>query len=178
MRQIIFIIVLFGLTSFVVDAQDLSFLRKKHTGEEYFNYVIHTSKTDSITSKELFGKITFINFWFETCHPCMAEMDALIELYNEFKDSLKFQMITFSTDNDSIIKANIVKYKIPFRVYNLNWADCQALNFGVGFPCSILLDEKKIVINNTNGGSTDKIIARKELRSEFVELITEHLKRK
>jgi thiol-disulfide isomerase/thioredoxin len=159
------------------NAQEIDLNPKHNVGKEYFNYVIHTSKTDSITSKALLGKVTFINFWFEACKPCMAEMDALIELYNEFKDSSKFQMVTFTTDHDTLIQKNLKKYHIPFQVYNLAWQDCEVMNFGLGFPCSILLDEKKTVINMTSGGSTNKTEARENLRKEFVELIKEKLKK-
>jgi hypothetical protein len=49
------------------------------------------------------------------------------------------------------------------------------MNFGQGFPCSILLDENKRVINIESGGSTDKVKAREHLRSIFVDLIKEKL---
>ena len=164
---------LFALSN--VKAQDLDLNTKSSISKPYFNYIIHTSKTDSISSDALNGKITFINFWFETCKPCMAELDAMIELYNEFKDSSKFQMITFTTDHDTLIQKNLKKYHIPFKVYNMNWQDCEVMNFGQGFPCSILLDENKRVINIESGGPTDKVKAREHLRSEFVDLIKEKL---
>lgn len=166
----------FILISFsFLKAQDVNLNSKTNIGKTYFNYIIHTSKTDSISSKALDGKITFINFWFEACKPCMAELDAMIELYNEFKDSSKFQMITFTTDHDTLIQKNLKKYHIPFKVYNMSWPDCEVMNFGQGFPCSILLDEHKRVINIASGGPTDKAKAREHLRSEFVEMIKKKL---
>ncbi|HEY5773572.1 MAG TPA: hypothetical protein VIS75_13120, partial [Chitinophagaceae bacterium] len=43
------------------------------------------------TDDDLHSKITFVNFWFETCAPCVAEFQALEKFYNNNKSRENFQ---------------------------------------------------------------------------------------
>jgi thiol-disulfide isomerase/thioredoxin len=37
------------------------------------------------TNDSLKNRVSFINFWFEGCHPCVAEFPALNELYSKYR---------------------------------------------------------------------------------------------
>ena len=55
-------------------------------GHAYPNFKI-TNEARTIDNQSLRGKVVLINFWFEGCHPCMAEMEALNNLFKKNEKS-------------------------------------------------------------------------------------------
>lgn len=100
----------------------------------------------AFTEKDLRGKIVFINFWFSTCAPCIAEMPDLDQLYLKLKGNKKFEFISFCLDPLTVIHASVKKYNIPYEVSYLSEEDCHRLNGGLGFPTNMIVDEKGNVI--------------------------------
>jgi|ERR1017187_4370219 peroxiredoxin len=118
------------------------------------------SEGGTVSNELLKGKIVLINFWFEGCHPCLAEMEALDELQQLLKDNKDFLFISFTWDNPEAIKRVKEKYGITFPVLSTSDEECSRLNFGNGYPTSIILDRKGTIKYVHSGGSTDKEIAR------------------
>ena len=61
-------------------------VRQSKYGTDYPAFKVVTLSGDTVTEKELRGKVTLINFWFESCAPCMAEMPALNDLYLKYQN--------------------------------------------------------------------------------------------
>ena len=112
-----------------------------------------TSTNNVADNKSLAGKVVLINFWFEGCHPCMAEMEALNELFNKMKDNKDFVFISLTRDDEETINRVKKKYSLLFDVYYASSKECQQLNFGCGYPTSIILDKTGIVKYKHSGGS-------------------------
>tara|TARA_X000000368_G_scaffold100346_1_gene77385 strand:- start:660 stop:1241 length:582 start_codon:yes stop_codon:yes gene_type:complete len=55
------------------------------------------------------GKTLFINYWATWCNPCLAEMPAMAELYEEFKDSEDIVFLYLSKENMDVITDYIPK---------------------------------------------------------------------
>jgi thiol-disulfide isomerase/thioredoxin len=131
-------------------------------------------KNKVFTNQNLMGKIVFINFWFASCAPCIAEFDALNELYEKFKTNRNFEFISFTYETPETIKELSEKYKIKYKVISIKQEDCYRLNQNSGFPTSIMLDKKGTIKVITFGGSLDKAVARDIIFSEFYpKLMTE-----
>ncbi len=112
-------------------------------------------------SNELFkNKVVLINFWFEGCHPCMAEMEALNELQQQLKGNKDFLFVSFTWDNPEAIKRVKEKYGLTFRVISKSEEECRRLNFNNGYPTSIILDRTVSIKYLHSGGSMDKKNAR------------------
>lgn len=104
-------------------------------------------------SKSLPGKITFINFWFEACEPCIAEFNALNELYLAYKGDNRFRFISFTFENQETIKKIVAKYKLDFPIISISNEDCYRLNYNMGFPTNIIFDKKATVKHLFSGGA-------------------------
>ncbi|HQH42008.1 MAG TPA: TlpA disulfide reductase family protein, partial [Bacteroidales bacterium] len=113
-------------------------------GQPYMEFKIE-NETSSIDNQALKGKIVFINFWFEGCHPCLAEMEALNELYKKMSGNKDFLFISLTWDNADAIKRVKDKFGLAFDAFSASRAECQRLNFGCGYPTSIILDKSGIV---------------------------------
>lgn len=77
----------------IIQKQDS--VTQSNCGSNYPDFVVTDLNGNTITEKQLQGKVTLINFWFEACSPCIAEMPTLNELYLKYKDNPKFQLLSF-----------------------------------------------------------------------------------
>jgi thiol-disulfide isomerase/thioredoxin len=70
---------------------------------------------DLATQKD---KVIFINFWATWCPPCIAEMPAIQELYNQFKDEKNVLFIMADMDHDfAKAQAFMIKKGFDLPVY-------------------------------------------------------------
>jgi peroxiredoxin len=129
-------------------------------GHPYPEFKI-TNENKAVDNRSLHGKVVFINFWFEGCHPCMAEMEALNELFEKVKSNKDFEFISLTWDNQETIKRVKEKFALNFNIFSASEKECQRLNFGCGYPTSIILDKDGNVKNKHSGGSVKKEDARK-----------------
>jgi peroxiredoxin len=124
-------------------------------GHPYLTFKLSNDKR-TVDNQSINGKVVFINFWFEGCHPCMAEMEALNKLFEKMKDKKDFVFITITWDNKETIKRVKKKYSLSFDIFAANTKECQLLNFGCAYPTHIVLDKTGRVRYLHNGGSNNK----------------------
>lgn len=132
--------------------------------------------TSFISNKDFIGKITFINYWFKGCHPCIAELAGLDKCYNLLKEDKNFQFISFSTDTPSVIAESKEKFKINFPVYHLGKKQAQELHF-LAAPTNVIVDKKGILKAVFTGGSTDSAKAYQKIMEEVYPVILKEMKR-
>ena len=149
-------------------------IKKNAIGKEFCNFELITLDKEFISSKDLIGKITLIDFWFGTCSPCIAEIGELIELYCRLKDNEKFQFLSFTTDNPDISKRYVEEYNIPYIVCPISREDAYRMNFGAGFPTKIILDKDGKTIFFHAGGFVDQKRIKQKLK-EIEDMIKELL---
>lgn len=100
------------------------------------------------------GKVTFLNFWFIACAPCIAEIPNLNRLYDITKDSLGFQFFAITWESQEKVKEAIKKYDIRFPVLLTSPKESQQLTFGRGYPTNMVLDRQGKIYSILSGGST------------------------
>lgn len=122
-----------------------------------FRYV---NDRDTIDNTDIKGKIVFINFWFEACAPCIAEIDALNEMYNALSDKENFEFLSFTFEKQDNIERLRLKYHIPYKVISISKDECYRLNNNNGFPTSMIVDSSGLIKYRTSGGRTEKEKAR------------------
>lgn len=138
-----------------------------------------TASIDSVVynNKTIAGKIVFINFWKSTCSPCIAEIDALNNMYMKLKDRQDFVFLSFTPDDPEIIDMLIDKYRIKFPVLSLSAKYIHTIKFAKGYPTALILDENGEVIYSRFGGSSYEKEARRIVRDEIflqLKLVLDH----
>jgi len=108
-----------------------------------------------ISLSDLKGKVVMINFWFANCPPCVAELGALNNLYEKYKDNSDFVYLSISIDPEDTIKKSITKHNIPYSVFSLSNEECGRL-FARGFPTNAFLDKEGTLMFIKSGGTVDK----------------------
>ncbi len=120
-----------------------AFTAKDLNGKTYTHYTIRNGK-----------KVTFLNLWFISCAPCIAEMSHLNRLYDMMKDSADFQFVALTWETEDVVKKAIKKYGIRFPVFLSSHKDAWAATFAKGgYPANIILDAVGRVQWGTSGGS-------------------------
>lgn len=115
------------------------------------------------------GKITVISFWATWCSPCKKELDAIADLYPEWKEDYDVEFIAITIDNARALS------KVPAMVSSKGWEytilsdanqDLQrALNFQT-IPQTFLLDgEGKILYSHSGYNPGDEF----ELEDHIIE---------
>ena len=127
-----------------------------HVGEQFPAFSAKALNGKIISDKDLQGKVTIFNFWFQYCAPCIAEFDALNVLNHKFKDNPAFQFISFTSDSSEEATESLVKYKLSFPVCPITEKECFRLNFNDGFPSTILVDQSGKIVLIKSGGSLEK----------------------
>ncbi|WP_224483677.1 TlpA family protein disulfide reductase [Robertkochia aurantiaca] len=102
---------------------------------------------------DLKGEVILINLWATWCPPCIAEMPALQNLYNEFGDKVQFLFVAnderekvsrFMNDNSYDLPVYFSRTEIPGQLYSRS------------IPATYLVDRKgNIVIEKTGSAKWD-----------------------
>ena len=112
-----------------------------------------TISGEKITSQQLLGKITLINFWATDCPGCINEMPGLIETYNQYKDQgLEVIAVAMYYDPPSRVISFTKNNNLPFPVVlDTNKDIINKFNNVKLTPTSIILDQNGYVINTIIG---------------------------
>ena len=129
----------------------LLFLSLKTTSIKNLN--LTTINGEKITSQQLLGKITLINFWATDCPGCINEMPGLIETYNQYKgQGLEVIAVAMYYDPPSRVISFTKNNNLPFPVVlDTNKKIITKFNNVKLTPTSIILDENGYVINTIIG---------------------------
>ncbi len=109
---------------------------------------VTTLEGKHITNESCKGKVTFLNFWFETCAGCMQELPELNKVYDSLKDDPNFQFVAITFESKESIPAFLKDHNMPFPIACVkSEAETKRLNYRNGYPLNIVLDKDgKIMI--------------------------------
>jgi len=122
--------------------------------------------------------IVFYNFWFISCHPCIAEIPMFDSLAFEYKDSISFVAVTF--ENKENIEAFLKKHQFRFQHFLMDRSILEDLYFVDGYPITIITYQNKIVYCKYGGqdGSSKYFTAvTQQLRRKYQSIFTEYLEK-
>lgn len=110
------------------------------------------------------GKGIYLNFWSSGCGGCLAEMDTLQALSQQWKDEVV--VVAVNTDPDSVSVASLLaKHHISYPVLRDQLKITQERYQVIGTPTSILIDNRGQVVDVHQG-----VRAPSALQDAFVRL--------
>ncbi|MBB6237015.1 peroxiredoxin [Pedobacter sp. AK013] len=168
-----YLILLFSVFSFTAFAQDAPV--KWATQETFFEDLSGkdlpgfkglTINKKPFSSTDLRNQIVVINFWFEKCPPCIAEMPELNNLVTKYgKKAVRFIGIT----HDSPVSAKRFQKRngYKYEIISLSKDEIRKLNINHGFPSNILVGKNgKIVYATANISFSDPQFKAKSMLFE------------
>jgi cytochrome c-type biogenesis protein CcmF len=118
-----------------------------------------------VTSADLKGKVTLVNFFASWCVPCRAEQPMLLELA---KDKLALVGISYQDKSDAARKW-LDKSGDPYVAVGMDTRGMTAIDFGVsGVPESFVIDKHGIIRFREAGPLTPEIV-----REQILPLVAE-----
>ena len=107
----------------------------------------------TLTSRQLQGKVTLVNFWATSCTSCVAEMPDLVATYNKYKDrGYETVAVAMRYDPPSYVVNFAQTRQLPFKVAIDNtgvvardWGDVQLT------PTTFLVNKRGKIIKRFVG---------------------------
>jgi len=126
---------------FMAEFEKQSAKLKESIGQPFpkFNLVDYNGK--EVTSSDLKGEITVVNFWFKECKPCIIEMPELNELLAAYKNNTNVQFSGFSTTEKDKLPSFFEKHNFNYRIILDSSTYTKANNIR-SFPTNMVLDQK------------------------------------
>ncbi|HMP30489.1 MAG TPA: TlpA disulfide reductase family protein [Saprospiraceae bacterium] len=136
----------------------ISLLALGQDGKKFPDVQIKTLDGKSVNTSNIVSnhKYTFVSFWATWCGPCKRELDAIAEVYNNWKNDYDLEVVAISIDDTRGAA------KIPALVKQKGWTYTilvdgnaslqQILNFN-SIPQSYLLDQNGNIIYAHSGYS-------------------------
>ncbi|WP_421753073.1 TlpA disulfide reductase family protein [Croceimicrobium sp.] len=98
--------------------------------------------------------VYLLSFWYSSCPPCLAEIPALNELKEDFKDQkIRFLAITF--DSQEELSQLLAMQPFDFEHFQMDRNLINQNQLAFGYPTNLLLDANGIVRYQKSGGHTD-----------------------
>jgi thiol-disulfide isomerase/thioredoxin len=122
-------------------------------GKTMPNFIVVDKNKNTFTNNDFRSKVTFINFWFSSCAPCLAEFQALEKLYNNNRSKEGFQFISITYEADSVIRRVQENNNLTYPIYHLSYDSCRKIKFNLGYPANLIVDKAGKIVYSIAGGS-------------------------
>jgi thiol-disulfide isomerase/thioredoxin len=114
-------------------------------------FTVTTLDGRRISSAELAGKVTLINFWATWCGPCKAEIPDLVALQEKYRDQLIILGISEDEDTPDVVKRFADEHKINYPVAMANEEVRKAFPGVAALPTSFFLDREGRIVQKHIG---------------------------
>ena len=140
---------------------------QENVGKKIATFSAFDLQGKKFKTNDLKGKITFINLWFEACSPCLAEFEALNNLYETYKCKNRFQFFSFTFESKENAERVVRERNLKFPVLLISYDSSKIINFGQGFPLNMIVNKKGEINLISPGGPTDPKMAKEKFNILF-----------
>ena len=132
---------------------------------------LSTLDGQSVKLSDLRGKIILVNFWATWCPPCRAEMPAIENVYNSYKDQGFVVLAVNSTIQDTFadVAPFAQQYGLSFPILLDRTGDISHLYMLRSLPTSFFIDKDGTIRDVVIGGPMSEAL----LRSRVEQLLQE-----
>lgn len=112
-----------------------------------------TLKGEVTSTRQLHGKVVFVNFWATSCATCIKEMPDLIKTYERYAPrGFEVLAVAMAYDPPQYVENYTHKNKLPFKVVlDKNGAIAQAFGGVKLTPTGVLIDKRGKVLKRILG---------------------------
>lgn len=126
------------------------------------DFRLQTPSGETYTLSELKGKAVLVNLWATWCPPCRAEMPAIQNIYDEYKEQgfivLAINMTT--QDNPLNIAPFVSEYKLAFPILLDETGEIGAAYQLRSLPSSYFIDREGVISEVVIGGPMAEALLR------------------
>ena len=142
-----FLLITILLASFNINSQNT-----------FADVTLKTLNGNEITTKSLSSndKIAVISLWATWCVPCIKELDAISEYYDEWRDEIDFKLYAISTDDSRTLKRVKAMVNGKGWEYEILLDTNQELQRSLGastIPLTLIVKNNKIIYRHTGYSS-------------------------
>jgi len=106
-----------------------------------------------LSTAQLHGKVTLVNFWATTCSGCIAEMPELVETYQRYHDAgFELIAVAMAYDPPSQVASFVKARSLPFTVaLDTQGHVAQAFNDVKLTPTAFVIDKQGRIVSHVVG---------------------------
>jgi len=82
--------------------------------DQDYNWLVGTSKIESVYLSDLRGEVIFLNFWATWCSPCVAELPEIQRVYDKYGHEVTFLLI--ANQKPEVVETFMEKHGYDFPV--------------------------------------------------------------
>lgn len=159
-----------------INLKVLTYFGQENLRKDFPYFSFRSIDGQTYQRKNLIGKITLINFWYASCVPCLSEFNSLNDLFSRFESNKRFQFLSFTFENETVIKQIITEYKLKYPIISISNDSLDILNFHQGYPTNIIVNKNGKIEYFFEGGVRTSDEAKKIINSVLVPAIENALK--
>ncbi len=119
-------------------------------GDKYVPFTLKNLKGEKIDTKNLKGKVLFINFWATWCAPCKQEMPSMQALYEKLNKEFpnKFEMLAVNIDTQDVplvVQMYALDLKLKFPILLDTNGTIKSKYNTTGVPETFIIDKRGVV---------------------------------
>lgn len=114
------------------------------------------------------GKITIVSFWATWCKPCVSELNAIADYYEEWQEEYDVELVAVSVDDQrtaprikGVVNSNSWEYEI---LHDVNGKSYRTFNFQ-NIPYTALVDQDGNIVykhNKYSPGDEEELLEKIE----------------
>lgn len=134
-------------------------------------FSVVTLDGDTVTSEDLRGSVTVLNFWATWCRPCALEMPSLQKLHEDRADE-GVRVIGFSTDVTGVagVERVLAEREISYPVAMVGQTEKRAFGGVPMIPTTLIIDRDGVIRHRVEGlflGPAMRIAVNRILKEEL-----------
>ena len=131
------------------------------------DFTLDTLDGKKVTLSELRGKIVIINLWATWCPPCRAEMPALENAYEQYKDSgvIILGLNVTNQDSERDIPPFVKEFGLTFPILLDRDGSVSALYQLRGLPTTYFVNREGIIRTVVVGGPMNETFIRSKIEA-------------